>query len=385
MYIMETRRIDRKIRSTIRTSALSGLIWSAFERRFIDEEEIDDPAELNLRMKEFRALPKEEKGSVTDDQMFMMEMLSQLMEQQLDSNEIPEGSLLHGIVGIMALNGHIYHKADFENDSYLQTFFFDEPVTCGDYTLTNIRFFPYKFAMDDAVSFSEDGLLLPQPAAFADTYFAPALRKNEGEEALTLDFIFPYTINTAKPLLSEAKGSVLLLGAGLGYVSFHLSENTEVSHITIVEPDPAYRTLFEQHLLPKFPHPEKITLITDDPQTYLRHMNDGDYDFCFVDCLNETIDLLPYLHARKITDAFQKTKVFYRGEGFFLFLFRSVMTTCLANAYAPLGIDPEAGRDLFPSKVLEFMEQLTSDIRITKDKEIDELMTVDGILKLMDA
>ena len=105
--------------------------------------------------------------------------------------------------------------------------------------------------------------------------------------------ITPNEINTMKPHLENAKGNVVTFGLGLGYFAFMASNKKEVKKVTIIERDQDIINLFKSHLLPHFPHKEKIELIHIDAFEYIKRNGLKDYQYAFFDLWHNAEDGLP--------------------------------------------------------------------------------------------
>ena len=80
--------------------------------------------------------------------------------------------------------------------------------------------------------------------------------------------VTPNEIITIQPAIDIAHDNVLAFGLGLGYFPFMATLKPEVNRVTIVDNNPLIISLFQQHILPQFPHPQKIELICDDAFHY---------------------------------------------------------------------------------------------------------------------
>ena len=125
--------------------------------------------------------------------------------------------------------------------------------------------------------------------------------------------VTPFEIETMSHVIKEAFGNVLTLGCGMGYVAFMMSEKKEVKSITIVEKDQHVLSMFEQHILPQFPHRHKINLIHQDAFDYLnKEVASTTFDMVFVDIYQTVDDGLPlYLKLKKIEARMSHTKPWF--------------------------------------------------------------------------
>ena len=74
-------------------------------------------------------------------------------------------------------------------------------------------------------------------------------------------------IESMEKPIELAHGKVITYGLGLGYYAFMAAEKPEVESVTVVEMNPKVISLFEKHLLPQFPHKEKIHIVEADKKT----------------------------------------------------------------------------------------------------------------------
>lgn len=170
----------------------------------------------------------------------------------------------------------------------------------GRYALSNNYFAPYEgFNLEDTFSSGEASYYKEKNTLgyFSSKVSYPVLTdKDEVWMSLT-----PHEILTMKKPIEEAKGKVLTFGLGLGYFAFMVSEKEEVSSVTIIEKDNNVIRLFEENLLPMFPHKEKIHIIKEDCFHYFeKKITSENYDFLFVDIYHTAEDgLSTYLRLMR--------------------------------------------------------------------------------------
>ena len=100
--------------------------------------------------------------------------------------------------------------------------------------------------------------------------------------------ITPNEIETMKSPIEKAFGDVATYGLGLGYFAFMASEKETVSSVTVVERDEKVIRLFEEHILPQFPHKNKIRIVNEDALVYAQGENR--HDFVFADIWHDPSD-----------------------------------------------------------------------------------------------
>ena len=110
----------------------------------------------------------------------------------------------------------------------------------------------------------------------------------------------PNEIKTMAPYIEKAKGHVLVLGLGMGYVTYMMANKKEVKSVTIIEKDSNVINIFNNLLWPSFNNKEKIKIINDDAISYLKRKQ-RDYDYIFADIWHSPDDGLPlFLKIKKI-------------------------------------------------------------------------------------
>lgn len=121
--------------------------------------------------------------------------------------------------------------------------------------------------------------------------------------------VCPSEINSMRDQIEAAHGRVLVLGLGLGYYPFMISEKSSVESIVIVELQQSIADIFNAHILPHFTQKSKIKVIVADAIKYLEDINEGDFDFCFADIWEGVIDgaeaykkILPHERRLKSTE-----------------------------------------------------------------------------------
>lgn len=143
-----------------------------------------------------------------------------------------------------------------------------EAFVCGDFVVT------------------EDRRMIPQIGFFHEEYPFPAVLEN-GREWMTL---LPNEIATTAHAIRAAHGRVVTFGLGLGYFAFHAAEKESVESVTVVDLSPQVIELFGTHILPQFPHKEKIKLVCENAFTFADTKLGGSFDFVFADIWHDAGD-----------------------------------------------------------------------------------------------
>lgn len=129
-------------------------------------------------------------------------------------------------------------------------------------------------------------LVVPRLAFFKSKVAFPALY----EGIVPWVSVCPSEINSMKPQIDAAHGRVLVLGLGLGYYPYIISQMDCVESITVVELQQSVIDVFASHILPQFEHRDKMTIVHADAIEYMTRLKGGEYDFCFADIWEGVLD-----------------------------------------------------------------------------------------------
>ena len=212
----------------------------------------------------------------------------------------------------------------FANNLYFKTVK-PSPFKKGNYQLHYIDFKAYQpFSLNDIQVDEKNYFLERSPLSYFTTDESYLALSNKGEVWMS---ITPNEINTMSPYINEAKGNVLVLGLGLGYYPFMISEKEDVRNITIIELDQNIIDIFNSKLLPLFPHKEKIRIVKGDAIQYLKN-NKVHYNYVFADLWHNPEDGLPiYLKIKEIEKQYKDTKFQYWLETSLLAMLRRCLLT----------------------------------------------------------
>ena len=210
---------------------------------------------------------------------------------------------------------------EYKNDPYYKNISIPE-ASNGKWTLKNQEYKPYELFVCQDLEI--DGYKeLPQLGYFREGFSFPTVFEN-GIEWMAIK---PNEIETMKEPIDKARGSVLVLGLGLGYYTYMISEKENVDSITVVERDKSVIELFENHILPQFKNKNKITLVNMDAFDYIeRNGKNKEFDFQFADLWHDISDGTElYLKLRK-KELSSKTEYHYWIE-------RSILSGIRANVF----------------------------------------------------
>ena len=240
------------------------------------------------------------------------------------------------------------------------------------YALKNITYEPYQlFAYDDI---SLEGDKENSLIGYFDHKFS-YLALTEGNNIwMSLN---PNEIETMKPFINKAKGNVLVLGLGMGYVPFMMAMKSEVKSITIIEKDPEIIGLFNTIIYPNFKNKEKIKIIEDDAINYTKKNNK--YDYIFADLWHSPEDGLSlFVQLKRIN----KNIDCWLEVSMYALLRRCMISLIEENI---LGYDEENYKfsRTYTDKVINKYYQKTKNLTLNSDEDLNKLLDNDNLLSLL--
>lgn len=176
------------------------------------------------------------------------------------------------------------YKSEFLQDAYLQNIRVPD-VTLGEFRLAHASYAPGELLQYDMPDFRQE-IIVPKLAFFDREIPFPGIY----EGVIPWVSVCPSEIHSMQREIGMAYGRVLVLGLGLGYYPYRISEMDGVKTITIIERQPEIIRLFEDYLLPQFPNRDKIHVICTDAYDYMETVTPEQYDFCFADIWESQID-----------------------------------------------------------------------------------------------
>ena len=163
---------------------------------------------------------------------------------------------------------------------------------------------------------------VPPLGFFPERFEFPAVLEN-GNEWMTLT---PVDLDTCEEAIAAAHGRVVTFGLGLGYYAYMASEKKEVEEVTVVEISDKVISLFEEYILPQFPHREKIKIVKSDAFKYAEELMPAEgFDIAFVDTWRDASDGAPmYERMKRLERLSPSTRFMYWIEGFLFSHIRSI-------------------------------------------------------------
>ena len=259
------------------------------------------------------------------------------------------------------------NPSDYINNSYVKAI--KKTGRKGKYALKFIDYAPYQlFAYDDI---KINGYKEYSQIGYFDHKFS-YLALTEGSNIwMSLN---PNEIETMKPYINKAKGNVLVLGLGMGYVPFMLSLKNCVKSITIIEKDQEIINLFNELIYPSFVNKEKIKIIKGDAIEFARKsQKEGTYDYIFADLWHDPEDGLPLFVAlkqiNKNIDCWLEVSMYA--------LLRRCMVTLLEEQLNGLKEEDYRFAKTYTDKVINTFYQKTKNLSIER---LDDLLSDDSLL-----
>lgn len=234
---------------------------------------------------------------------------------------------------------HCLNPADYRADAYLQTVQFPAQKL-GQWEFCTHFYAPFEPFACNHPTVTQELREIPQIGYFTEEYPFPAVLEN-GVEWMT---VTPNEAETMKEPIRAAHGNALTLGLGLGYYAFHVLQKPSVAKLTVVERDPCAISLFREHLLPQFPHAEKLEIVTADAFDFLKTTK-KQFDSVFCDLWHDPSDGLElYLRLRRLERSLApRTPYSYWIEPTLLSSLRRMVYDRISDTAAPLqlrGADP---------------------------------------------
>ena len=187
-------------------------------------------------------------------------------------------------IGEIFANARKFGVGEFYDDEYIKAVKFDD-VQKGKFLLTYAEYARGELFLYDAPDLCAE-TVVPKIGFFTGKVSFPTFY----EGVVPWMSVCPSEINSMRSQMDADHGDVLVLGLGLGYYQFAVSAKENVKSVTVVEISPEIIEMFENNILPHFPHRDKIKIINADAVEYMSSVKPGDYDFIFADIWEGIID-----------------------------------------------------------------------------------------------
>ena len=197
--------------------------------------------------------------------------------------------------------------------------------------------------------------------------------------------VTPFEIESMQPVIHALQGRVLTLGLGLGYFAFMASLKPSVEHVTIIEKDAHVIALFKTHILPQFPHIDKITILHQDAYEAMIHLpNKESYDHIFVDIYHDASDGLESMLTLKPYEIlYPNASVHYWLETSILCLFRRYVLSLIEEQMGDTSLIDYTKGQSFDDKVINHVYAQTKHMMIKSPEDLHHLLTTKGLKALL--
>ena len=206
-------------------------------------------------------------------------------------------------------------RKKYENDPYYKNIKLTD-IKDGDWEIKWESYAPYRAVICDDMIINPDFSEIPPLGFFTEEFRFPAVLEG-GNEWMTLT---PVDLDTSEEAIEAAFGRVVTFGLGLGYYAYMVSEKETVESITVIEKSPDVIRLFKKHILPQFPHKEKVKIVEADAFEYAeKQMPSEHFDIAFVDTWRDASDGAPMYKKMKALEYLSpNTKFLYWIENFLI-------------------------------------------------------------------
>lgn len=194
--------------------------------------------------------------------------------------------------------------------------------------------------------------------------------------------ITPNEIETMKKAINTVKGEVLVFGLGLGYFTYMALLKSDVKKVMVIEKDKKIINLFKKHLLPQFPHNEKLEIVNDDALNYLDKQLNADY--AFIDLWHDPTDGIELFIKFKKSEAKQnRCKFLYWLESSFYLYLRRCFITLLLEAKSGYGDNHYKNIETVDDKIISDYYKATKNLVISTRSQLENLLLDESLLGLL--
>ena len=255
-------------------------------------------------------------GDITKEEA-LVALLSEMFG--LDFNNGAEDRRL--IMDYLTPSVRLLDRTKYENDPYYKNIKLQN-IKDGEWEIRLESYPAYRGVICDDMIINSDYSEIPPLGFFTEEFRFPAVLEG-GNEWMTLT---PVDLDTCTEAIAEARGKVVTFGLGLGYYAYMVSEKEDVESITVVEKSPEVIKLFKKHILPQFPHKEKVKIVEADAFEYAEvQMACENFDLAFVDTWRDASDGAPmYKRMKGLEHLSKNTKFLYWIENFLISRLRAI-------------------------------------------------------------
>ena len=327
--------------------------------QFANAYYLHQPPQVSLKIQAFI------KGGLRVTDAYRKVALAQMEEEEKEA--FAQVAFGYGLDQFNELN-----PVDITNLPYYKLLMSLEEKRFGKIRFFTRRYAPYEVFLSKEQYYDEGlGTSVLPLGYYKEGLSFPAVEK-KGRVWMSL---IPHEIETMKEPIAKAKGSVLVLGIGLGYYAYEVSNKEDVTRVTLVENDPEVIAFFKDALLPHFPHKEKIEIIEGDGIAYMASKQ-SQYDFAFVDIYHNEEDGLP-LYLRLLSK--QAIPTTYWIESSLLLYFRRYLIAFLQEQYEGYTAADYQNEDGFDNSLFAHLYRLTKQISIESEEDLENFLSADNV------
>jgi hypothetical protein len=276
-------------------------------------------------------------------------------------------------------NMKLLNPDKYINNPYYQNIHV-KPMTLGKWKFQYDQFSPYQGFLYQDFTFGPNYSEITHFGFFNQPFsYLTISQNNEIWMSIT-----PHEIETMEDSLNECFGNIVVLGLGLGYYPYMASLKDNVTHITIIEKDENVIKLFEDLILPQFPHPEKITIIAQDGFAYMEK-NAALYDYAFIDLWHNVDDgITMYLKMKQIENKINSKTIYsYWIENSFIAYLRRNLLTLIDEQADHSQEENYLHEENYDDHLINQFYFALKDQRITSLEQIKNLLSKESIISLI--
>ena len=191
----------------------------------------------------------------------------------------------------------------------------------------------------------------------------------------------PHDTETSEYQISHAHGKVLTYGLGLGYFAYMASEKKNVESVTVIEYDQNIIDLFKEHLLPLFPHPEKIRIIQCDAVAYGRDAEEK-YDYLFADIWHDAEDGLPFYIRMRKNEKVAEQAEYWIEQDMLVYLRRHVIALMEEELEGSKDSDYRY-TETFSDRLFRGLHYLLKDRELHSKEDVDRLLSAESLKEIV--
>ncbi|MCQ2796844.1 MAG: hypothetical protein MJ241_00070 [Bacilli bacterium] len=320
------------------------------------------------------------KIKLTADELEDFGQLLQQLDENIEAADVYNDILSNGYLvdtdssmfPIAKLNPEPYY-----NDPYMKNVR-PKQTKIGRWSLRTAKYVPHQgFLYDEISSKEEDGYREHTPFGYFEKPFN-YLALDEGKTNWMS--ITPHEINTMKTAIKEAKGKVLVLGLGLGYYPYMISQKQEVKSIDIVEIAREPIEIFKQAIFPFFKQKSKINIISIDAFEYLKNYTKH-YDYIFADLWHLPEDGLPMYSKILKLEREESTYNYWIEKEMIIMARRAMMI--LIDEYINDPDHQEFDEQSFSDRLINALDKQTKNHEIDSYEKLLELLKDDALKQII--